>query len=48
MQACIGSARTALGEPAFEDAWATGRTWALDEAIDRLLLATTGALTVTV
>jgi len=35
----IDGARAALGEPAFLAAWSTGRTWALEEAIDRTLAA---------
>jgi len=46
MQTRLEVARTDLGEPAFEAAWMTGRTWTLDEAIDHSL-ASTGALTVT-
>lgn len=36
----IEAARAALGEPAFESAWSTGRTWPLEDAIDRTLAAT--------
>jgi predicted ATPase/class 3 adenylate cyclase len=48
IQACVRAARESLGDDVFEEAWSTGQTWALDEAIDRLLLATTGVLSVTV
>jgi hypothetical protein len=34
-------ARAALGDAAFEAAWSTGRTWALDEAVDRSLATDT-------
>ncbi len=37
MQARMETARAALGQLAFGDAWATGKTWALDETIDRVL-----------
>jgi predicted ATPase/class 3 adenylate cyclase len=46
MQTRVEAARADLGEPAFKVAWATGRTWALDEAIEHTL-SSTGALTVT-
>ena len=46
METRLEAARTDLGEPAFEAAWTTGRTWTLDEAIDHSL-ASTGAITVT-
>jgi tetratricopeptide (TPR) repeat protein len=36
-QANLQAARTAIGEPAFEMAWSTGISWALDEAIDQTL-----------
>ncbi len=36
-QANLQAARTALGEPAFEMAWSTGISWALDEAVDQTL-----------
>ncbi len=47
LRGCADTARVALDEKAFDDAWATGSTWALDEAIDRVLAAT-GLLTATV
>lgn len=40
-QASLQAARDALGESAFEAAWSTGKTWALDEAVDRTLESTT-------
>jgi len=46
MQTRLEAARADLGETTFEVAWATGRMWALDEAIDHSL-ASTRALTVT-
>ena len=36
-QTDLQAARTALGEPAFEMAWSTGISWALDEAVDQTL-----------
>jgi len=40
MQRRIEVARADLGELAFQLAWTTGRTWALDEAIDQSLSST--------
>jgi len=39
--ASIKAARTALGGPAFEAAWSAGRTWGLDEAVERTLASAT-------
>jgi predicted ATPase/class 3 adenylate cyclase len=36
-QAALQAARAALGAAAFEAAWSTGKTWALDEAVDHSL-----------
>jgi tetratricopeptide (TPR) repeat protein len=39
----IEAARAALGEPAFGSAWSVGRTWVLDEAIERVLASSKGS-----
>jgi hypothetical protein len=37
IQAGINAARSALGGSAFDATWVVGRTWTLEEAIDRSL-----------
>jgi predicted ATPase/class 3 adenylate cyclase len=39
-QASLEAARAALGEPALDAAWSMGKTWALDEAVERTLAST--------
>jgi predicted ATPase/Tfp pilus assembly protein PilF len=46
MQARIKAARVELGDAAFDAAWSGGRTWTLDEAIDKAL-ASSGVQAVT-
>ena len=46
MQARLKTARVALGEPAFDAAWSTGRAWTLGEAIEHALNSTTRAAVV--
>jgi tetratricopeptide (TPR) repeat protein len=37
MQQRVKAARTSLGENAFDAAWSTGKTWSLDNVVDRTL-----------
>jgi predicted ATPase/class 3 adenylate cyclase len=43
MQTRVMAARTSLGTTAFDAAWSTGRTWALDDAIDHALASATAS-----
>ena len=40
--ASLGAARAALGASAFEAAWSTGKSWALDEAVGHVLASADG------
>jgi hypothetical protein len=46
MQTRLKAARAALGDPAFDSAWSTGRAWTLEAAIKHALDLTTRAAVV--
>ncbi len=42
-QRTLDAARSALGPPAFEEAWKAGHAWTLDDAIEHALDSVTNA-----
>jgi hypothetical protein len=44
VEGAVGAARTALGEPAFNSAWAEGRALPLDESVALVLEDTDAVL----